>query len=207
MTIPPDDEHWWDDSYRQDLAAPWDIGRPQPALVALAEQGLFVGRLLDAGCGTGEHALLAAEKGADALGIDLSETAISRARDKARSRGLNAEFEAGDILELSLPDAGFETVIDCGLFHVFDDDDRASYVATIGEALRNRGHCYLMCFSDRQPGDWGPRRIRRDEIENAFADGWTIDAIEPATFQINPMMGITTAAAWLASINREATPS
>jgi hypothetical protein len=35
---------------------PWEIGRPQPALLALAEAGAIHGRVLDMGCGTGEHA-------------------------------------------------------------------------------------------------------------------------------------------------------
>ena len=56
---------------------PWDIGRPQPAFVELADHGLLVGRVLDVGCGTGEHALLAAAQGADATGIDAVPKAIS----------------------------------------------------------------------------------------------------------------------------------
>jgi len=45
---------------------PWDIGRPQPAFAALARTGAFRGRILDVGCGTGEHAVLAAQLGLDA---------------------------------------------------------------------------------------------------------------------------------------------
>jgi SAM-dependent methyltransferase len=203
MLTPFDD---WDASYRQGFPAPWDIGRPQPALASLAERGLFAGRVLDAGCGTGEHALLAASKGASAVGIDLSETAIRRAREKARERKLAVDFEVGNILDLAQSLDGFDTLIDCGLFHVFDDDDRNRYVAAIGDVLNDGGLCYLMCFSDRQPGDWGPRRVHRHELENAFADGWTFVRIDPATFQINPVMGTETAAAWLAEIKRERTP-
>ena len=49
---------------------PWDIGRPQPAFLALAEAGTIRGRVLDVGCGTGEHALMAASMGLEATGID-----------------------------------------------------------------------------------------------------------------------------------------
>jgi SAM-dependent methyltransferase len=81
-------------------APPWDIGRPQPAFVRLADQGRLTGRLLDAGCGTGENALLAASRGADVTGIDVAPTAIAQARAKASERGLTARFEVADALDL-----------------------------------------------------------------------------------------------------------
>src|SRR3954452_11903125 len=46
----------WDASYRNG-PAPWDIGKPQPAVVRLASLGAFAGAVLDAGCGTGDNAL------------------------------------------------------------------------------------------------------------------------------------------------------
>ncbi len=116
MTMPG-----WDASYASGTPAPWDIGRPQPAFVRLAEGGLLSGRVLDAGCGTGEHALLAAAHGADAVGIDISPRAIGQAREKAAARGLAARFEVGDALGLGQSGMTFDTVIDSGLFHVFDD--------------------------------------------------------------------------------------
>ena len=90
----------WDASYTADAPAPWDIGRPQPAFVRLADGGRLTGRLLDAGCGTGENALLAASRGADVTGIDVAPTAIARARAKASERGLTARFEVADALGL-----------------------------------------------------------------------------------------------------------
>ncbi|MFD4501396.1 hypothetical protein [Streptomyces sp. NPDC058457] len=46
--------------------SPCDIGRHQPVFAALAASGAFRGHVLDAGCGTGEHTLLAARPGLDA---------------------------------------------------------------------------------------------------------------------------------------------
>src|SRR3954471_24584597 len=118
----------WDASYQRDSDAPWDIHRPQPAIQRLADAGLLTGDVLDAGCGTGEHALLAAANGANAYGVDLSPTAIDRARRKAAERGLDARFDDGDVLTMPLPGDAFDVIIDSGLFHVFDDADRARYV-------------------------------------------------------------------------------
>jgi cyclopropane fatty-acyl-phospholipid synthase-like methyltransferase len=197
MTTPPS----WDAVYAPDAAPPpWDIGRPQPAFVRLADRGLLSGRLLDAGCGTGEHVLLAAARGAEAMGIDISARAIERARAKAAERGLPARFEVADALSLELLGMTFDTIIDSGVFHVFGDEDRGRYVTSLASVLRSGGHCYLSCFSDRQPGDWGPRRVRQDELRAAFSDGWAVESIEADTFEVNPGMPTPTVQAWLADI-------
>ena len=192
----------WDESYTGSTPAPWDIGRPQPAFVRLADEGLLRGRLLDSGCGTGENTLMAAATGAEAVGVDVAAPAIERARTKAAERGVAARFEVADALDLARLGLTFDTIIDSGVLHVFDDDDRARYVSSLASVLEPGGSCYLMCFSDRQPGDWGPRRVRRDELIDAFSDGWTIDSITADTFDVNPVMGTDTVQAWLAVLRR-----
>ncbi len=192
----------WDESYTADVPAPWDIGRPQPAFVRLADDGRLTGRVLDSGCGTGEQALLAASHGADVIGIDVAPTAIARARAKAADRGLTVRFEVGDALEIGRRRLDVDTVIDSGVFHVFGDDDRARYVASLAAVLRPGGCCYLMCFSDQQPGDWGPRRVRAGELRSAFSTGWAVESIAADTFEINSTGGTTQVQAWLAVIRR-----
>jgi hypothetical protein len=59
-----------------------------------------------------------------------------------------------------------------------------------------------MCFSDRQPGDWGPRRVTEGELRAAFGSGWCIDSLTPDRFDINSGFGGPTAEAWLADIRR-----
>jgi SAM-dependent methyltransferase len=210
MTTPPRSWLSWDDAYAADRPAPWDIGRPQPAILRLAENGLLTGRVLDAGCGTGEQTLLAARFGADAVGVDVSPIAIEEARGKAAARAIQARFEVADALNLKDLDLTFDTVIDVGLFHSLDDDNQARYVASLASVLRPGGRCFLMCFSERQPGNYGPRRVTQDELRAAFADGWTMTSIQPEVFDINPGTFGTinpatftgTAQAWLATIGR-----
>ena len=177
---------------------PWDIGRPQPAIIRLAETNQITGRVLDVGCGTGENLLYLAERGFVAMGIDGAPTAIKKARAKAKRRGLNAEFEVGDALNLSMPERPFDTVIDSGLFHVFSDEDRPRFTESLGRVVRVGGTYFLMCFSDQQPGDWGPRRVTQAEIRSTFSDGWRVDDIQPSAFETN----LGPAHAWLASISR-----
>ena len=82
---------------------PWDIGAPQPAFAALAADSRLRGRVLDVGCGTGEHALMAAEAGCEAVGIDIASTAIRLAEAKAAERGASARFVVGDARNLAGP--------------------------------------------------------------------------------------------------------
>ena len=192
----------WDQSYAGGARPPWDIGRPQPAFLRLADQGLLAGRVLDAGCGTGEHTLLAASQGADALGVDISPLAIERARGKAAARGIKARFEVADALNLAGLGLTWDTIIDSGLFHVFGDEGRARYVQSLASVLRPGGTCYLMCFSDRQPGTLGPRRVSQDELRAAFRDGWSV-TITADAFEVNPAtFGTATAQAWLVTLGR-----
>lgn len=183
-----------------DSTPPWDIGRPQPAFKRLAESGTLVGSVLDVGCGTGEHALMAASLGLTALGIDLAPRAIDLAQVKAIERGIEARFKVWDALDLPGLGEWFDTVLDCGLFHVFDDEQREPYVSSLRAAIPAGGRYLMLCFSDRQPGDWGPRRVTQDEILTSFAEGWRVESIEPAVIDIT--IDPNGAESWLSVITR-----
>lgn len=171
----------WEEPYRG--TPPWDIRRPQPRFAKL-ELG---GRVIDVGCGTGEHTLLAAARGADALGIDIAAGAIVKAGEKARERGIDARFEVLDAFDLPSLGERFDVALDSGVYHIFDGaETRARYAGVVREVLEPGGSLHLMCFSDRTPGDWGPNRIREDELRATFADGWELVTLDPAQFEINP---------------------
>jgi SAM-dependent methyltransferase len=164
--------------------APWDIGKPQGRFAAIADW--VTGPVLDAGCGTGEHALFFAARGLRVIGIDFVEEAIRRARRKAAERGLAVEFLVKDATALGDWGERFASVIDCGLFHVFSDEDRRRYVKGLARVLEPGGRLFLMCFSDEEPGTEGPRRVSRQELFDAFADGWEVESIQPARCEVHP---------------------
>ena len=157
--------------------------------------------MLDAGCGTGENALLAASLGLPVLGVDVAETALAMAREKSRERGITAEFAVADALHLDRLERVFDTVVDCGLFHTFDGEERPEYVASLASATRRDGTLYVLCFSDGGP-DTGPHPIRREELVAAFhaGNGWKVAAIEPDRIQTR--YHDDGAPAWLATIRR-----
>jgi cyclopropane fatty-acyl-phospholipid synthase-like methyltransferase len=164
--------------------APWDIGQPQGRFVAIADR--VTGPVLDAGCGTGDHALFFAARGHRVVGIDFVPEAIRRARAKAAERGLKVEFLVKDATTLADWGERFATVIDCGLFHVFSDDDRRRYVSGLAQVLYPGGLLFLLTFSDQEPGTEGPRRVSRQELDDAFADGWQVESVQLVQIEINP---------------------
>ena len=193
----------WDASY-YDGPAPWDTGQPQPAVVRLASAGGFAGAVLDAGCGTGENALHVALLGLPVLGIDVAETAVAIARAKADDRGINVEFAVADALQLERLGRKFATVMDCGLFHTFDGDERPRYVASLASVTEQGGTLYVLCFSDGGP-DTGPHPISQEELRAAFGPGtgWTVAAVEPDRVQTR-FHDDDGAPAWFATIKRQA---
>jgi ubiquinone/menaquinone biosynthesis C-methylase UbiE len=179
---------------------PWDIGEPQPAFATLAANGRLHGQVLDVGCGTGEHVLMAAAAGCEATGIDITSTAIRRAEAKARERGVSAHFIVGDARNLESLGKQFDTVLDCGLFHVFDDEDREPFAASLARAIRPGGHYFMLCFSEMEPPGWGPRRVTQREINDAFVHGWRVETIEPTELRVT--IRAEPARSWFASIAR-----
>jgi cyclopropane fatty-acyl-phospholipid synthase-like methyltransferase len=181
MSNIPDKTHF-ENAYKE--KAPWDIPGPQPAFGEVA--GQITGSILDAGCGTGENSLFFAERGNGVTGIDYVQEPIRRANQKAAERGLSATFLVMDALALTKLQQLFENVIDCGLFHCFSDDDRQKYVEGLAGVLNTEGRLFLMCFSDAEPGTFGPRRNSKAELRAAFADGWEIESISPKRIQTIP---------------------
>jgi len=163
---------------------PWDLGRPRKAFVEVADQ--ITGSVLDAGCGTGDNSLFFAQRGQPVVGVDFVEFPINEAKRKAEELGVEVEFLQMDALKLTSLHRKFDSVIDCGLFHVLSDEDRMLYVEGLAHVTECGGKVFLMCFSDEEPGDTGPRRISQDELREAFADGWIIESITPSEFEPNP---------------------
>jgi cyclopropane fatty-acyl-phospholipid synthase-like methyltransferase len=181
--------------------APWDIGNPQKEFVELEEGGEIVGSVLDVGCGTGENALFLASQGHEVWGIDFAPTAIETARSKASERNLSVVFLEHNVLDLGTLDRGFDTVIDSGFFHVLNDDERPVFVTGLESVLRRHGTYFMLCFSELEPGSYGPRRITQAEIRNTFGRLWHVNYIRPAYMESRwSLYGIQ---AWLSSISKE----
>jgi SAM-dependent methyltransferase len=170
--------------------------------VRVAAEGGFTGAVLDAGCGSGENALHIASLGLQVLGVDVAETALALARERAAERGIGAEFALADAFHLERLGRRFQTVLDCGLFHTFDNEERSTYAASLASVAEHGGTLYVLCFSDGEP-DTGPHPVRQEDLRAAFTPGagWDIVTIvaERVRTRFHDANG---APAWLATIRR-----
>jgi len=184
---------------------PWDIGRPQLAFEELADAAEIAGPVLDAGCGTGENALFLAARGFEVVGVDAVEAAVEAALRMAVARGHDAEFLVHDALALEGLGRRFATVVDSGLFHTFDDRERGRFVKSLAAALTLGGHYYVLCFSERELREGGPRRVTQAELRAAF-DHPPFRVLSIAAAEMAANLDGEGRKAWLARIERVANP-
>ncbi|QUQ64179.1 methyltransferase type 12 [Kutzneria sp. CA-103260] len=203
--------------------APWLIGEPQPAIVALEREGLIRGRVLEPGCGSGEHTILFTKLGYDAIGVDLSPSAVAYARRTAAEKGVpNARFEVANMLhpgDHSALTPAFDTIVDCALFHGFgaygrDMGTPKAYAKVLHSICNPGGLVHILAHSDAEPGL--SSQISDAVIRESFDDGWELEDLQPARYQgyvteqiaetaTNaglPAHGPIDLAAWLARIRR-----
>lgn len=177
--------NFWEEEYNK--VPTWEVGHPQSAFVELfSSNELVLGKVLDIGCGTGENAIFLAQNGFSVVGIDLVASAIEQAKQKANKLGLNIDFSVGDALHLRFHPDEFDSVIDSALFHIFDDKSRRAYLDQIAKVLRPDGGYFMLCFSESEPTDWGgPRRVSKEEIEEALAPNFEVNFIHDSIIETN----------------------
>ncbi len=162
---------------------PWDTGKPQPPFVAVADQ--IKGPLLDCGCGTGGASVFFAARGLAVTGIDFVEQAIAMARARAAAHGVTVDFRVMDALTLNAWDKRFASIIDSGLFHIYDDAAvRQRYAEGLAHVLEPGGRLFLFSFADGPKAPGGG--VSRAALQAAFAEGWEIESLDYAEGEVNP---------------------
>jgi SAM-dependent methyltransferase len=169
----------FDDAYKT-RSAPWVIGEPQPAIVELQRAGWIRSKVLDVGCGTGEHTILLTRLGYDVLGIDFAPHAVEQARANAAEKGVDAHFEVADAMNLG-EEPGYQTIVDSALFHIFDAADRVRYVSSLHAAVRHGGLVHVLALSDAGRG-FGPQ-VSETDVREAFGDGWVLEALDTTLYR------------------------
>lgn len=187
MTQPDTD---WDAAYRQAAPPPWSIGRPQPELERLIDEGKFRSDVLDSGCGHAALSLRLAALGHTVVGLDASATAIAEATAAAAAQGLTtATFARADVTDFADYPPGsegrFATIVDSGLFHALPPQRRQDYLRSIFRAAAPGAALYILAFAagaldDAHSDRPGPPGFTETELHDAVATLWRVDEVRAA---------------------------
>ncbi len=183
MTEPDGD---WDAAYRQAAPPPWSIGRPQPELARLIDEGKIRSEVLDSGCGHAALSLTLAGLGYTAVGLDASATAVAAAAAAADQRGLTTvSFAQADVTRFRGYDGRFSTIVDSGLFHALPPERRQDYVQSIHRAAAPGAALYILAFAagaldGAHPDRPGPRGFTETELRDPVSTLWRVDDVRAA---------------------------
>ena len=181
---PPEDLAAWDQRY-VDGPLPWDTGRPDVHLPGVVKEHITnPGKALEIGCGTGTNAIWLAQHGFDVTGLDLSQTAVKRAKAKCAEAGIDCHLFAADFLVEQVPDPPFQFVYDRGCFHVFQSpEERTRYASRVRDLLEPEGIWHsLIGSTDGPPRDTGPPRHSARDVTAAVEPYFEILELRSTTF-------------------------
>jgi SAM-dependent methyltransferase len=142
----------WDSDYESGNFKHWEPIGQSPELAALIAAGLIGknARILDVGCGGGLDTIFMAQHGFCAAGVDLSRQALEIARERADNAGVWVDWLVGSILDLPIEAGTFDFVLDRGLFHLIEDNDRARYSSELFRVLEPSGYAVIRGASEKE---------------------------------------------------------
>jgi SAM-dependent methyltransferase len=165
----------WQRRYEEN-DTPWDKGAPSPALVDYLRENPIAGRILVPGCGRGHEArALAAQAGAEVVGLDLSAAAVAEARKLAPETMPNLRFITGDFFALPPDlDGAFDWIVEHTCFCAIDPHRRGDYVRAAARALRDGGMLFGIFYLEPDSDPGPPFRVSRDELSALFVPHFTL---------------------------------
>jgi SAM-dependent methyltransferase len=160
----------WDQSY-QNNETPWERSKPAPPLVEYLKSHSISGRVLVPGCGLGHDVRLVASTGCDALGVDLSETALNRARAYKDPEQGSVSYQLADILDANngIRGASFDYIFEHTCFCAIDPGLRKDYVNAVQRLLKPGGHFLAILFTNLDDPGGPPFLTSYAEVESLFS--------------------------------------
>jgi methyl halide transferase len=179
----PDHHRDWEQSYQSgDL--PWDSGHPSSELQrVLGAERIATGLALELGCGTGTNAIWLAQQGFDVTAVDISPTAIGRAKEKASAAGVALRFVVADVAQA--PDLGgpFQFLFDRGCYHCVRDVNLSGYLQTVEKNLGSEALGLILTGNDHEPRT-GPPEVSEEQIRSELGRVFTILRLREFRFDL-----------------------
>jgi SAM-dependent methyltransferase len=123
------------------------------------------GRALDLGCGEGGDAVWLAERGWDVVAVDISDTALGRAREAAETRGVTDRIEFAQVdLSEGFPEGTFD-LVSSQFLHSTVRLDRTKILANAAAALRSGGLLVIVDHGSAPP--WVSKLDHHHEFPSA----------------------------------------
>jgi SAM-dependent methyltransferase len=184
-TGPPD----WEKRY-QAGDTPWITHQPSRELArVLDEYDIPPGRALELGCGDGVNAVFLARRGFEVWAVDVSETAIERAREFAGRERVSVDFRTAEVTALDGLPTPFDFIFDRGLYHVVRQANLAGLLQSL-ERVTTGGSLYLTLAgnaNEATPEDEpGPPRVSAEEICREFAPLMQLIQLREFRFDASP---------------------
>lgn len=105
-------------------------------------------RILDLGSGIGKNAHFFAERGAEVVGVEISDTALAAGRARSKETGVSVAYQKGDIGEaLPFPDNSFDAVLDVLSSNSLSEIERSVYLAETARVLKPGGYMLVKALS------------------------------------------------------------
>ena len=132
-------------------------------------------RILDIGCGTGRHAIELTKRGYSVTGVDLSESMLTKAREKAETAGLNTDFQLADARNLPFEQEFDLAIMLCeGAFPLMETDEmNFDILKNAAKALKKDGKFIFTTLNGLYPlyhsvKDFIESHSDKGSFENSF---------------------------------------
>jgi SAM-dependent methyltransferase len=147
---------------------PWDVGQPDFNLIEVVTQKpIPICKVLEIGCGTGDNSIWLAQNGFQVIGVDTSDIALEKAKEKASKANVECNFVFVDFLNDRVEDTPFGFVFDRGCFHSFSSEhDRRRFAQNAATHLEEAGLWLTIVGNadERRQGPGPPQRTAGDIV-------------------------------------------
>jgi SAM-dependent methyltransferase len=172
----------WDLLYRESTP-PWETGEPTDELVRLVEEKVLKPcTVLELGCGTGANAIYLAKRGFEVTAVDMSPTAIERARTRCEQSGALLRIVLDDVFSFVKNSGSFDLVFDCGFYHFIRQIDLSQFLDLLWR-VTYPGSLYLtLSGAAGETAPDGPPQVSEEQMRRELGRLFECVVVRPFRF-------------------------